>query len=135
MSTPQPWGLRIDAPFRVEPFNDLAQYPVETTRFHPTFLYESLWNVAVLYGLLLIERRVRRLRRGDLVLCYAILYSIGRLVIESLRTDSLCTNGIGGSCEGALRTAQVVAIVTIVGCGAVLALRQLRRPRSPQPVT
>lgn len=135
MSSPQPWGLRIDASFRLEPFDNLELYPVDTTRFHPTFLYESLWNVAVLYGLLVIERRVRWLRRGDLVLCYAILYSIGRLAIESLRTDSLCTNGIGGSCEGALRTAQVVAIVTIVGCSAVLVLRRLRRPQTPQPAT
>ncbi len=133
MDPPQPWGLRIDAPFRIHQFQDLTEYPVETTRFHPTFLYESLWNVLVLLSLLLVERRFRGwLRKGDLLLLYAIFYSIGRLFIEGLRTDSLCTNGIGGECEGALRLAQVTALVTIVLCSGVLALRRLRRPSAPQ---
>lgn len=128
MIDPQPWGLRIDADRRVAAY-PADQYPVETTRFHPTFLYESVWNVLVLISLLVIERRFRDwLRKGDIFLCYAILYSIGRIPIEALRTDSLCTNQIGGSCEGALRTAQVVAIVTIVLCAAIMIGRRLIRP-------
>lgn len=125
MASALPWGLRIDPNFRLRGYTDLQQYPVETTRFHPTFLYESIWNVFVLISLLAIERRVKWLRKGDLFLVYAILYSIGRFFIEALRTDSLCTNQIGGECAGALRTAQVVAIVTIVGCAAVIAIRRV----------
>lgn len=136
MATPLPGGLRIDADRRVAEF-PAEQFPVDTTRFHPTFLYESIWNVLVLIALLALERRLRRwLRPGDVFLFYGILYSIGRFFIEGLRTDSLCTNGIGGACEGALRTAQVTALVTIVLFGAILAFRHIRRrPTPPQPVT
>ena len=127
MGTPQPWGLRIDPDRRLHQYQDLTQYP-ESTRFHPTFLYESVWNLLVLIALLVVERRLRHwLRKGDLFLFYAIFYSIGRFFIESLRTDSLCTSGIGGECENALRLAQVTALVTIAVCGAILAVRHLRR--------
>ncbi len=135
MQAPQPWGLRIDAPFRIHEFQDVTQYPVETTRFHPTFLYESVWNVLVLLALLAVERRFRGwLRKGDIFLLYAIFYSIGRFFVEGLRTDSLCTSGIGGDCDGALRLAQVTALATIALCSAVLALRHLRRPATPMPL-
>ncbi|MCA9969238.1 MAG: prolipoprotein diacylglyceryl transferase, partial [Anaerolineales bacterium] len=40
------WGLLIDAPYRIAPYTDLQAYPIDTTRFHPTFLYESLWLLA-----------------------------------------------------------------------------------------
>lgn len=136
MATSQPWGLQIDADKRVAAF-PAEQFPVDSTRFHPTFLYESLWNVIVLISLLALERRLRRwLRPGDLFLFYGILYSIGRFFIEGLRTDSLCTNGVGGSCEGALRTAQVTALVTIALFAVILAFRHVRhRPAPPQPAT
>lgn len=137
MATSQPWGLRIPQEFRVLQYQDVSTYPVETTRFHPTFLYESVWNVLVLISLLVIERRGRGwLRKGDLALFFGINYSIGRFFIEGLRLDSLCTNGVGGTCEGALRTAQVVALVTIAVCVAILVLRRLWPQRAtPQAVT
>jgi phosphatidylglycerol---prolipoprotein diacylglyceryl transferase len=131
MAAAQPWGLRIDSQFRVGEY-PASEYPVETTRFHPTFLYESLWNVGVLIALLLIERRFRDwLRKGDLFLLYGIIYSSGRFFIEGLRTDSLCLNGFGGSCAGSLRTAQVTALATIAIFALILLLRHLRRP-APQ---
>ncbi len=122
--TTLPWGLRIDQP--LAPYNQAPYGP--DTRFHPTFLYESLWNIGVLIALLLIEQRFRRrLLAGDIVLLYGIFYSLGRFWIEGLRTDSLCTNGVGGACTGALRTAQVVSLVAILACAAILAARHLRR--------
>jgi phosphatidylglycerol:prolipoprotein diacylglycerol transferase len=133
MATAQPWGLRIDAPFRVKEF-PASEYPVETTRFHPTFLYESLWNLLVLIALLAIERRFRGwLRKGDLFLCYGIIYSIGRFFIEGLRTDSLCLSGVGGSCENSLRTAQVTALATIGIFALILIVRHLRQSSTPPP--
>ncbi len=135
MNVVQPWGLRIDAEHRIAPYGGetgLAQYPVDTTRFHPTFLYEAIWNSGVFVALLVIERRFAgRLLKGDLFMLYAILYSVGRFFIEGLRTDSLCVNGIGGSCAGSLRTAQVVALLTIVILSAVIAVRHMRRRPSP----
>lgn len=131
MSAPMPWGLRIDAPYRVSEF-PAETYPVDTTRFHPTFLYESLWNIAVLIGLLVIERRLRGwLRKGDLFMFYAILYSIGRFFIEGLRTDSLCVGTVGGSCAGGLRAAQITALVTIAILTLILAIRHWRRASTP----
>lgn len=74
--------------------------------FHPTFLYESLWNVVGLIILLLL-RKVN-LHRGEIFFSYLIWYSIGRYFIEGLRTDSLYLFGLD------LRSAQVVSILCIV---------------------
>jgi len=116
--TTLPFGLLIDEGNRIGPYRDMLQYP-PTTLFHATFLYESVWNIAGFGLLMLIERRLRsRLRTGDMALLYALWYGLGRFWIEGLRTDSLCTNGIGGSCEGALRTAQLASLLLIV-IGAV----------------
>ncbi|MDU5946750.1 MAG: prolipoprotein diacylglyceryl transferase, partial [Paenibacillus macerans] len=68
------------------------QMNVAGTYHHPTFLYESLWNLAGLI-LLLILRRQKFLRAGELFASYFIWYSIGRFFIEALRTDSLAFQG------------------------------------------
>ncbi|MFD0712207.1 prolipoprotein diacylglyceryl transferase [Paenibacillus sp. GCM10027626] len=68
------------------------QMNVEGIFHHPTFLYESIWNLAVLV-LLLIIRRQKFLRAGELTMIYFIGYSIGRFFIEALRTDSLAFQG------------------------------------------
>ena len=77
--------------------------------FHPTFLYESLWDLMV-FGLLLNlffrGLKAPRLKTGTLILVYLVAYSLGRLWIEGLRTDSLML--------GPLRIAQVVSLVGIV---------------------
>lgn len=82
------------------------------TYVHPTFLYESLWNIVGLIILVLL--RNANLKRGEIFFSYLIWYSIGRFFIESLRTDSLYL-------IGDLRSAQVVSIVSIVfGVGAIV---------------
>lgn len=78
--TDLPWGLEIDPERR--PVQHLDQ---ET--FHPTFLYESLWNVAVVVFLLWLGRR-NVLRPGRLFAVYAASYAVGRLWVESLRIDT-----------------------------------------------
>ncbi len=75
-----PWGLEIDAAHRP------AQYAGSPT-FHPTFLYESLWNVGVVFFLLWLERR-RQLRRGTLFATYLVLYAAARFGLELIRTDT-----------------------------------------------
>jgi phosphatidylglycerol:prolipoprotein diacylglycerol transferase len=137
--TPFGVGLIIDAQYRIPPYNDLDKYPL-TTLFHPTFLYESLWNLAGVGVLIAIERRFRDvLRRGDMVLFYAIIYGLGRLWIEGLRTDSLCTDLVGGSCADALRVAQIASIVLIAAGVIGLWLNHARAPElgdvtAPLPV-
>lgn len=59
---------------------------------HPTFLYESLWSLLGI-ALLMILRRQKFVRAGEIFMSYFIWYSIGRFFIEALRTDSLAFNG------------------------------------------
>ncbi|MEN9935607.1 MAG: hypothetical protein RLZZ387_2186 [Chloroflexota bacterium] len=127
------FGVRIDQEHRLPPYNDIVQYPPETL-FHATFLYESLWNLAGFGLLVMLERRLRSwLRPGDVALMYAIWYGIGRLWIEGLRTDSLCTSGVGGACEGALRTAQLASLALIaVGVAGMALNHRLRRRPTPE---
>jgi phosphatidylglycerol:prolipoprotein diacylglycerol transferase len=86
--TTLPWGLRIDPQRRIPPYNDFNTYP-NSTRFHPLFLYESLWNF-IGFGLIFwLSRRFRKeLKEGDITLMYLIWYPLGRFFIEFLRTDS-----------------------------------------------
>lgn len=118
--TTLPWGLRIDAQHRIPPYNNLAQYP-DSTRFHPLFLYESVWNV-IGFGLLFwIARKFeRQLKPGDLALGYLIWYPLGRFFIEFLRTDSWFFPGTPFNAVHILSAAAIIA--------AGLALYRRHRP-------
>ncbi len=85
--TDLPWGIMVDG-----------------LRVHPTFLYESLWNLSIF--LILLGYRKRRKTRGNIFLLYLILYSVGRFFVEGLRTDSLML--------GNIRAAQFVSIGVII---------------------
>lgn len=125
--TTLPFGVSIDDNRRLPPYDDMVTYPPNTL-FHATFLYESIWNLSGFGLLLWLERRYKHwLRTGDMVLMYAIWYGIGRFWIEGLRTDSLCTSGIGGGCEGALRAAQIVSLL-LVAIGVIGMIYNHRRP-------
>lgn len=73
--------------------------------YHPTFLYESIWNILGLISLLILRRFEPR--RGELFLSYIIWYSIGRFFVEGLRTDSLML-------IDTLRIAQLLSLILIV---------------------
>ena len=123
-----PWGLDIAPEHRIPPYDNLQQYP-PSTRFHPTFLYESLWDSGALLLILWIERRFHGwLKPGDSALLYGVLYSAGRFFTEGLRTDSLCVGPytLDGSCAGGLRIAQLVSLAALVICGSLLAWRHRR---------
>jgi phosphatidylglycerol:prolipoprotein diacylglycerol transferase len=84
-----PWGLRIDEDHRIGEYADLGRYPVETVRFHPLFLYESLWNLLGFGIIFALSRRFEdRLRPGDVLLMYLIWYPMGRFFLEFFREDS-----------------------------------------------
>ena len=79
--TTLPWGLQVDA--------DSPNFPADAapgTLFHPTFLYESLWNLAGVALLLLLDKRFK-FRRGMLFWLYVAFYTLGRIWIEILRID------------------------------------------------
>lgn len=111
-----PWKLYIP----------LAQRPPGYTQyeyFHPTFLYESLWNLGVFVLLMVLffrGLRSKSLKVGTLFLVYWVAYSAGRFWIEGLRTDSLML--------GPLRIAQVVSLVGLsLGAFGLIWLYGLRR--------
>jgi prolipoprotein diacylglyceryl transferase len=79
--TDLPWGLEINSPNAVIP----AGLPADTL-FHPTFLYEMLWNTFVLVAILLLERQYK-LQWGKVWGLYLIGYGIGRVWFESIRID------------------------------------------------
>lgn len=87
--TDLPWAMFIDGAYR-----------------HPTFLYESIWDVLGCLLLVLLWRQWRTRRTGDVAACYLIYYSVGRFFIEHFRTDSLML--------GPLQMAQVISVVGII---------------------
>ncbi|WHY13908.1 prolipoprotein diacylglyceryl transferase [Peribacillus frigoritolerans] len=95
----------------------INQMYINGTYYHPTFLYESIWNI--LGVIILLSLRKVNLRRGELFLIYVIWYSIGRYFIEGLRTDSLMLTE-------SLRIAQVISIVLIAVAIALVVYRRVR---------
>ncbi len=87
--TDLPWGLRIS--------NPPPEY-APGTRFHPLFLYESLWNLAATAVLLFIWLRYRdRLKKGDFLLLYLISYGTVRFFLEFLRIEVTLAGGVNVS--------------------------------------
>ncbi len=111
------FGARTDSFFRMGLYSTLTG---ETTYFHPTFLYESAWN---LVGFILIHfLSKKRKYDGQVALYYAAWYGLGRCIIEGLRMDSLYW--------GPFRVSQVLAAVTCVAAVAILIWQSLR-PHDP----
>jgi phosphatidylglycerol:prolipoprotein diacylglycerol transferase len=117
---------------------------IDGTYYHPTFLYESLWNLLGI-ALLLILRRRPFVRAGEVFLTYFIWYSFGRFFVEGLRTDSLAFDGPAwlawmlrslwspmevlfgpaGALEGGnVRTAQFVSILLIAAAVVLIVVRR-----------
>ena len=97
-------------------------YSYKTFYYHPTFLYESLWNVL---GFLILHFIVKKRRKfdGQMFLCYLAWYGLGRLFIEGLRTDSLYVGSTN------LRVSQLLAGLTcLFAAGLMLYVLVFRHP-------
>ncbi len=115
VNTALPWGMTSNR-IRSELGNLQAQgmnvdpsLPV-----HPTFLYESLWNLAAFFVLIYFSKR--RKVEGEVFFLYMILYGAGRFWIEGLRTDSLML--------GNFRISQVLALVLAVVFAVIFFVRR-----------
>lgn len=95
-----------------------------TIYVHPTFLYESLWNLGVFLFLLWFEKTGRRRFDGHCITLYFLLYGIGRFWIEGLRTDSLYLGNTG------IRVSQALSLVLALSAAALL-LYMKSQPFSP----
>ena len=95
--TDLPWGLIIPAQHRIMPYTDLTAYPLDT-RFHPTFLYESLATLALYLILFTLgAKRYEQLKQGDLLVGYLIGYAIIRFFTEMLRPDAWEMGGLAAA--------------------------------------
>lgn len=95
----------------------MNQMCIDGMMYHPTFLYESVWNFIV-FGFLLLLRKYNPLR-GEVFLSYVILYSIGRIFIEAMRTDSLWL--------GPIKQAQFFSLILIVGALIIIIYRRKKK--------
>lgn len=86
--TDLPWGIPISAEHRISPFTDLSRYPEETTRFHPTFAYEMIWNVLAVGLILWLTRRYAdKFKPGMAFALWLVLAGVGRFIVEAFRPD------------------------------------------------
>lgn len=91
---------------------------------HPTFLYESLWNVL---GFVLLNLFYKKKRyNGQIVLLYGVWYGFGRMWIEGLRTDSLYLG------DTMIRVSQLLSFIIFAGCLALLIVMWVRGKKAPQ---
>jgi prolipoprotein diacylglyceryl transferase len=116
-ATTLPWALEIDPAHRPPDTPELGLY-------HPTFLYESLWDVGVALLLVWAGRRFR-LARGNLFALYVAAYTVGRGWVEALRVDH--ANHVLG-----LRLNDWTSLVVFLAAAAVLWLRRTPEPK-PEP--
>jgi prolipoprotein diacylglyceryl transferase len=117
--TTLPWALKIDA-------DKMPDGYAPGTLFHPTFLYEALWNLALAVVLVIVGRRLMTSRPGRLMALYVGGYGLGRFWVEGLRIDP--TKSGGG-----LRLNQWIAIAMIVGCAIYLLIDMRRAKNISQP--
>lgn len=121
--TTLPWGLEVEA----DHYNFPAGLPADTL-FHPTFLYESLWNLLGVAILLLIDRRFK-LRNGMMLWSYIVWYTLGRIPIESIRLDKAQTWSMFGL---ELRTNTWTSVIMFLIAVALLIYSSIKRPKAPE---
>ena len=93
---------------------------IDGAYYHPTFLYESIWNLIGFLIAVLILRRLSQLLVGEIGAFYAIWYSMGRYFIEGMRTDSLMLTQ-------QIRVAQLISIMTIVVVSILVIGRRVKK--------
>ena len=109
-----PWAVEIDPENRVAPYQEFAT-------FHPTFLYESIYNLCLVGLLLYIDRKQVLKRKGSLFFVYGIGYGLGRFLLELIRTDTTF-RFLGLSRNG------YVSLLVLVAGSVLLYLYEQRAP-------
>lgn len=116
--TSLPWRMNGEYP---NSYLNSLQENLDLTKWgvHPTFLYESLWNIAVF--LLLIIHRKRKKAEGEVLFLYLVLYGVGRFFIEGLRTDSLML--------GSFRVSQLLSILLVLVFASLFIYRRVKKAK------
>ncbi|HOJ09385.1 MAG TPA: prolipoprotein diacylglyceryl transferase [Clostridiales bacterium] len=121
VNTDLPWGMTGDAikyelALNMEKLKQMGININPEKPVHPTFLYESLWDLGVF--LILIWFRKRKKANGEVLFMYAILYGIGRAWIEELRTDSLMA--------GNIRISRLLSIIFVIAFSVLFYIKRKR---------
>lgn len=93
----------------------------EYIQVHPTFLYESLWNVCILIGILLYTKRKKF--DGELILIYFVFYGLGRAWMEGLRTDQLLLWGTD------FPTSQLLSVLVIIISCTIIVIKRIKKAK------
>lgn len=102
----------------------IEQMNIEGSYYHPTFLYESIWNVVGFIIIMVLRAKNKFLIRGEAFLGYLAWYGLGRFFIEGMRTDSLYI--------GDFRVSQLLSLVLFLGSiGLIVYRRMYVYPRPP----
>ena len=120
--TTLPWGIPIGAEHRLPQYQDLGVFPVDSTRFHPTFAYEMLWNFASASLLLWLSRRYKEdLKPGTIFAGWLVLAGVGRVIIEFFRPDQPKIPGLGISYSSIFAALMAIAgaILLMARYGAI----------------
>lgn len=111
------WGNYVNKEAHGGPTDLPWAIEVNGVNVHPTFLYESIWNIIV-FIFLIWYRKNKKQANGEVFLLYLALYSLGRLFIEGLRTDSLMW--------GQFRVAQLISVSLIIFSGILFFIKRKR---------
>jgi len=111
------WGIPISAEHRLTQYSDLVKYPIDTTRFHPTFAYEMLWNFSTAGVLLWLSRRYgKQLKPGTIFAGWLVAAGLGRAWIEFFRPDQPKIPSLGVS-----YSAVVAGLMGVLGAVLLMA--------------
>ena len=125
--TTLPWGISIDALHRISPWNDLTVYPL-STRFHPAFLYETIYDL-IAFALLiyLFHRFSEKWKVGSMFGAYLVAHGVGRFFIEFFRPDQprIGTTDISYS--------RALAMLSVIVGAMLIYIRQRKGVSYPLP--
>ena len=114
LPTDLPWKIFIEPAYRLPGYADVAYY-------HPTFLYESLWNLMNMAILLWVGRKFYdKLRAGDIFLIYLVIYPIGRFLLEFVRLEYSPVFGININ-------QAVMAVVALLATAAIIVRHKMKK--------
>jgi phosphatidylglycerol:prolipoprotein diacylglycerol transferase len=123
------WGISIESKFRVAPYTSTIDYPLNTL-FHPLFLYEALWSLAVFFVLLYLWQHYRKVwRPGTFFFLYVAQYAFIRYILEFVRVE-LSLIDLGGT---RINVTQAIAGIAFLVSSA-LAFTWVNSPRPVTPV-
>lgn len=122
LPTSLPWGIFIDPAHRLPGFESIEYY-------HPTFFYEFLWNLLNMFILLWVGRKFAgKIKDGDVLLLYMVIYPLGRFLLEFIRLESSPIAGVNIN--------QVaMAVIGILSVVALIIRHWKKKPVLPDEVT